>query len=345
MTDAKITVIIPVYKVEPYLRQCLDSVINQTYRNLEIIIIDDGSPDNCGIICDEYANMDSRIQVIHKKNEGLCAARNDGIKRATGEWITFVDSDDWCELDYYSELMKSMGSQKPDIFFAGGRIAELPNGNKTGQNFSDAFRFDDKENLEKLMIGVIAPPVLIGRTYGAPWDKLYSRIFIEENGLWFDASSKAWEDLWFNFQAFDKAHVVSGCTYIGYHYRVLSTSITGNFNSLRPNINYDFVCKLHDYARKYGKSESIFMAIHAKSLALIKNTLDLYYLNPNNKLCKKEIDNEIQKMKALPFYREAIREKHNPFVTRKQQILKYLLRMRSIWLLKAAYKIEKKMGK
>lgn len=343
--DEKITVIIPVYKVEPFLRQCLDSVVNQTYRNLEIIIIDDGSPDNCGIICDEYANKDTRIQVIHKKNEGLCAARNDGIKRATGEWLTFVDSDDWCEVNYYSELMKSMGSQRPDIFFAGGRIAELPDGNKIGQNFSKAFSCNDKEDLEKLMIGVIAPPVSIGRTYGAPWDKLYRRKFVEKSGLLFDLSSKAWEDLWFNFQAFDKAHVVSGCTYIGYHYRVLSTSITGNFNSARPNINYDFVCKLQDYARKHGKSKSIIMAIHAKTLAVIKNTLDLYYFHPNNKLSEQEIEDGIQKVKSLPFYREAIMEGHNPFVTKKQQILKYLLRMRSIWLLRVAYKIEKKMGR
>ncbi len=343
--NTKISVIIPIYNVEPYLRQCLDSVVNQTYRDLEIILIDDGSPDNCGAICDEYAAKDSRIQVIHKANGGLSAARNDGLKIATGEWISFVDSDDWCEVNYYSELMESMGSQRPDIFFAGGRIAELPYGNKIGQNFSKAFCCNDKEDLEKLMIGVIAPPVSIGRTYGAPWDKLYSREFVEKSGLLFDLSSKAWEDLWFNFQAFDKAHVISGCTYIGYHYRVLSTSITGSFNPSRPYINYDFVCKLQDYARKNGKSESIIMAIHAKTLAVIKNTLDLYYFNPNNKLSKKEIDVEIQKMKELPFYREAIREKHNPFITKKQQILKYLLRMRSIWLLRAAYKIEKKIGK
>lgn len=104
--NAKISVIIPVYKVEPYLRQCLDSVVNQTYKNLEIILIDDGSPDNCGKICDEYAERDERIVVIHKKNEGLPAARNDGIAISTGYWITFVDSDDWCETDYYENIIK-----------------------------------------------------------------------------------------------------------------------------------------------------------------------------------------------------------------------------------------------
>ena len=85
-----VSVIIPVYKVEPYLRECLDSVINQTYRNLEIILVDDGSPDGCPKICDEYAERDFRVKVIHKENGGLSDARNKGIDIATGEYITIV---------------------------------------------------------------------------------------------------------------------------------------------------------------------------------------------------------------------------------------------------------------
>ncbi len=98
-----ISVIVPVYKVEAYLRECVDSIINQTYKNLEIILVDDGSPDNCPAICDEYALKDERIIVIHQKNGGLSAARNAGLEVATGEYICFVDSDDlihprYCEI-------------------------------------------------------------------------------------------------------------------------------------------------------------------------------------------------------------------------------------------------------
>ena len=93
-----LSVIIPVYKVEKYLRQCVDSVINQTYKNLEIILVDDGSPDNCGKICDEYAQKDRRIKVIHQENQGVSAARNLGTKLAQGEYITYVDSDDWLDV-------------------------------------------------------------------------------------------------------------------------------------------------------------------------------------------------------------------------------------------------------
>lgn len=90
-----ISVIVPIYNVEPYLRTCVDSILNQTYHNLEIILVDDGSPDGCPAICDEYAEKDPRIRVIHKKNGGLSAARNAGLAIYTGEYIMFVDSDDW----------------------------------------------------------------------------------------------------------------------------------------------------------------------------------------------------------------------------------------------------------
>lgn len=100
-----VSVIVPVYKVEPYLRQCLDSLIGQTKQEIEIILIDDGSPDNCGQICEEYAKKDSRIKVFHQENQGLAQTRNNGLEASTADYIMFVDSDDWvaptfCEQAY-----------------------------------------------------------------------------------------------------------------------------------------------------------------------------------------------------------------------------------------------------
>lgn len=100
-----ISVIIPVYKVEKYLRRCLDSVLKQTFSNFELILVDDGSPDNSGMICDDYARKDSRIQVIHKVNEGVSIARNIGISIANGKFITFIDSDDEVEREYLEKLL------------------------------------------------------------------------------------------------------------------------------------------------------------------------------------------------------------------------------------------------
>lgn len=108
MSMDKISVIIPVYNVEQYIRKCLDSVINQTYKNLEILLIDDGSTDSSGKICDEYAAFDSRIKVFHKINDGSSSARNTGLKYITGKYLGFVDSDDWIEPEMFEVLYKAL---------------------------------------------------------------------------------------------------------------------------------------------------------------------------------------------------------------------------------------------
>ena len=113
--NEKISVVIPIYKVEKYLKKCINSITNQTYKNLEIILVDDGSPDKCPQICDEYSQKDSRIKVIHKKNGGLSDARNVGLKEATGKWIAFIDSDDFVSDDYIEYLYKLLKENKSDI--------------------------------------------------------------------------------------------------------------------------------------------------------------------------------------------------------------------------------------
>ena len=115
----KISVIVPIYKVEKYLKRCVDSIINQTYKNLEIILVDDGSPDNCGRICDEYAKTDDRIRVIHKENGGLSDARNAGIDIASGEYLSFIDSDDWVDENFINLLYKNIVENDADIAITG----------------------------------------------------------------------------------------------------------------------------------------------------------------------------------------------------------------------------------
>jgi len=105
MNRQKISVIIPIYKTEKFLRKCIESVLNQTHTELEVILVDDGSPDRCGKICDEYAAKDSRIKVIHQQNSGVSVARNEGMKHATGEWVGFVDSDDYIDPEMYDYLL------------------------------------------------------------------------------------------------------------------------------------------------------------------------------------------------------------------------------------------------
>ena len=115
MNEELISVIVPIYKVEKYLKRCIESIINQTYHNLEIILVDDGSPDKCGEMCEEYSKKDKRIKVIHKENGGLSDARNKGLEIATGKYIGFVDSDDFIDKDMYKVLYNNLKNNNADM--------------------------------------------------------------------------------------------------------------------------------------------------------------------------------------------------------------------------------------
>jgi glycosyltransferase involved in cell wall biosynthesis len=115
----EISIIVPVYDVEKYLKKCVDSILNQTFKDFELILVDDGSPDNSGAICDQYAEKDSRVRVIHKENGGLSDARNAGIEVARGKYLGFVDSDDFVNEDMYKQLYTSIIENNADLSICG----------------------------------------------------------------------------------------------------------------------------------------------------------------------------------------------------------------------------------
>ena len=127
----RISVIVPVYNVEQYLPRCVESILAQTYENLEILLVDDGTKDNSGAICDAYARQDARVKAIHKKNGGLSSARNAGIDAATGEYLSFVDSDDWIEPDMYEKMMALMEKYGVRLVCAGRWDVSSETGEKT----------------------------------------------------------------------------------------------------------------------------------------------------------------------------------------------------------------------
>lgn len=164
-----ISVIIPVYKTEAYLEKCVRSVMMQSYRNLEIILVDDGSPDGCPEICDEYAALDNRIKVIHKANGGLSDARNAGLNIASGIWISFIDSDDWIEPDMYEVLIRNANNTGAEIS-VGGVNDELISGDTI---------LITKTTYKGVLINETLSPVQAMKRYfttsWAAWDKIYRR--------------------------------------------------------------------------------------------------------------------------------------------------------------------------
>lgn len=196
----KISVIIPVYNIERYLCDCLDSILGQTYRNLEIILIDDGSKDSTGQICDRYAKKDDRIVVIHKDNAGVSAARNNGVTVASGEYISFVDGDDWIAPDMYETLYRNAIEYDADISCCGieqvkqdGTISTLADGR--------VFSF----NKEQLIKGFFDSPLVKETMYG-PCNKIIRRELLVDH--YFDTKFAIGEDLLFVFGCLERAETV-----------------------------------------------------------------------------------------------------------------------------------------
>ena len=335
----KISVIIPVYKVEPYLRQCLDSVVNQTYKNLEIILIDDGSPDNSGKICDEYAERDERIIVLHKENGGLSAARNDGIRLATGQWITFVDSDDWIDIEYYEEMSFFLRDNTVDIVCSQGHIIEAFQNSVILYAFEDPFFWENGNGKDILINKTLVPSVKDGFaiSLGTVWDKFFRSTFISQNNLLFDTSSKAWEDLWFSMRAFCKAQQVKGITKMGYHYRMVPNSITKRFDINRPRINYDFISKIHSL--EIEQNRVVSDSISARSIQMIIHSLRFCYFHPENIQNWNDTSKKIKEMKNWDYFHKAIWSNNNQYLRKKQILVKWFLRLPWIWPLKVLYMV------
>ena len=213
-----ISIIIPVYNVEKYIRRCLDSVINQTYKNLEIILVDDGSPDNSGKICDEYAKVDKRIKVIHKENGGLSDARNKGIKEAKGKYIAFVDSDDFIDLNMYSMLEKVIENKKADI--ACCKFLRFKEQVKIDKRKYDKkiTEYTQEEYIKKFF------KINTQECVYYAWNKLYKKELLDENQYPFGLTC---EDVVGTYKALLKANSIVEINYPYYYYFYNENGITG----------------------------------------------------------------------------------------------------------------------
>jgi len=213
-----ISIIVPVYKVERYINRCIDSILSQTYKEIEIILVNDGSPDNCGVICGEYAKKDNRIRVIHKENGGLSSARNTGIDLAQGDYIGFVDSDDWIEVDMYEMLYKNAISYNADISMCNYKAE------KHDQDFIyKSPTIDDVIILNKEQaMQTLVDNKLFELTQFA-CDKLYKRSLFENIRY---PEGKLYEDVATTYKLINKCEKFLYCPSIKYHYTQNPNGIT-----------------------------------------------------------------------------------------------------------------------
>ena len=213
MKNDLISIIIPVYKVEKYLEKCIESVLKQTYTNLQIILVDDGSPDNCGKICDEYAKKDSRIEVIHKANGGLSDARNVGISNANGEYIQFIDADDYTANNMLEDLVNIARMYNPDVIVNG--IEKINEKNESVGKISPIF--DGMTDIDKFMENFAEVQKQTG-IYGYVHNKFIRKSIIENNNLLFDKDIWLAEDLDFCLDLYKNISNIYFCKDIYYYY-------------------------------------------------------------------------------------------------------------------------------
>lgn len=284
--DILISVIVPIYKVEKYITKCIDSIVNQTYKNIEIILVDDGSPDNCGHICDEYAKKDSRIMVIHKQNGGLSSARNAGLDVAKGQYICFIDSDDYMDEKYIEIMAKNI--EQVDIVACDFKYVYEVNG-----NYSDSCLNVENEILEKekVMLGLFDKKHYLILTVA--WNKLYKKT-IFDNLRYTEGIIHEDEDI--AYKILDKCNKIKVIKDKLYYYLQRESSIMGSINVEKRLVMIDIYKRRTDFFVKKGYSKKIIDLAYYTYISTC-----LYYIKQlkchEKKDKAEELENQMKKIK------------------------------------------------
>lgn len=262
MEEQLVTIVVPVYNVEKYLNRCIESLVNQTYRNLEIILVDDGSPDNCPIICDEWADKDCRIKVIHKTNAGLGMARNSGIDCASGKYIFFFDSDDYVDVTIVEKCVLSARKHDSDVVIY-GRCEVYEDGRCVPKEVaSEKDVFVKEEVINDLLPAMFTYDMGFGVS---AWGKMFSLDTIRRFSLRFVSEREIIsEDAYFSLEYFSnisKALIINECLYFYYK---REDSLSRSFRLDRHKQNDKFLQKTVSYARDKHLPEKVVTHLTAR---------------------------------------------------------------------------------
>lgn len=342
----KISIIAPVYGVEKYIDQFLESIRNQTFKDLEVILVDDGSPDRCPEILDRFAESDERYRVIHQKNGGVSVARNTGIAAATGEYIYIVDSDDWLTPDAVELLCNKMDETGADIVY-GDYILEKEDGALMQQCFSNEFVTENAETIRTLQfaiptnnhpLNVSADEFSELRHFGgAPWRYMVRTAIIQDNELKYDPYVRGLgDDILFSLHLFEHIKKVAYMQKPIYHYRLMQASYSQGYKANYLESVQLIFDRLEDFLEKYHKDEFIRSAYYARVLLYLDQGMQRYFKNTQNPADAKERYRELKATLRKEPYRTAIKKAPlGQFQSRRFKYSMYMLRYgmtRLYWL-------------
>lgn len=338
----KISIIIPVYNVEKYIHRCINSIINQTLKDIEIIIVDDKSPDTCPQICDEYGLKDKRIKVIHKaKNEGLGITRNKGIDVATGEYITFCDSDDWVDADFYKTMYFHAKSENFDAVYSEFNTKYYP-------NFHIILHpekiFKNKNDIEDLMLDIIGPTPQYNsdvKFQVSVCKAIYKTELIRNYNLRFHSEKEVIsEDEIFNLDFLSKAQLVKYIPLQGYYYCQNLNSLTHSYKSnLWNRYQFFFQYLIHNYKQKFSNESEFQLRMSRYVLFCIRVIIEQEITHKSsptnihnllNKICNDQYINKI--LSSYPINKMPIRHLifYKLIKYKKTRLLNILLKLRTI---------------
>lgn len=344
----KVSVVVPVYKVEEYLPRCVESLLGQTLQDIEIILVDDGSPDGCSNLVDQYARADARIKVIHKKNAGVSAARNDGFRLAEGAYTYFVDSDDWLVPNALELLHSKAIETKSDIvisdYIASNGIEE-----KRYEICSNEFVTEEKESIEALQLAVFnmgpayykASSFIAKRGIGAAWHHLIRTDLIRGNGCEFDtALGGLFDDGLFVLNVLEHANRVSYVQRPTYYYRTVAESITRAFREA-PFLKYQNVYnKLDEFICINNKDNRFIEALNLRKYIYLNKSMSTYFMHPANPKKESERYSEFVSIaKSEPYVSAISGFDKKQLGCAKSKILVFLLRAhlyKAFWVCKKA---------
>lgn len=333
-----LSIIIPIYKIkEEYLRACFESLLAQYNDNFQIIAVDDGSPDCNGKICDEYAQKDSRIIVIHQKNAGVSVARNNGIKAATTEWVTFVDPDDWVEPTHVSTLYSAQRQNNGIDIFWFDYVQEYDGKTNIRHLKNDSGVLDEKW-IHNLRIAPFNFLVVNGKAYeyetNVIWNKMYRTSLLKDNEMWFDPKARKGQDVIFNSECLQLTNRYFYIHEALYHYRYLQESVTNRFNE---KVQYYNEVAFENYERiikKFSLSEEYWNAYYARVVTRLYSCMRLYYFHPKNKKDKNTIYAELNNtLDKYPYY-DALKKVKPLYLTKTQKVFVFFLKRRNYRMLR-----------
>lgn len=304
----KVTVIVPVYNVELLLEKCIDSILNQTYKNIEVILVDDGSTDSSSTICDKYKEKDDRIKVIHKENGGLSDARNVGMQEMTGDYVCFIDSDDYIEKDMLKLLLEDIKKSNSDISSC-GKIIEYTDKTEKKNN-TDSFVNTPIEALSRMLT--------FDNFDNSFCDKMFKVELLKDEKF---PVGDYYEDMAVMYRIIQKAHLISHITYEGYHYIIRNNSIS----------NEKFSLKQLDMIKHAKKCRNNII----ENYPTIKEQADsFYYLNLINIMLKIKDDKKNSKYKnefmkfRKEYDKEIARMIRNKYISKEKKIMIILIYFR-----------------